>query len=47
MKNDRIINAWNKVSPDEAARERMLNKIANSNEHIGQRRVINLSLIHI
>ena len=43
MKSDRIINAWNKVSPDEAARERMLNKIANSNEHLGQRRVINMN----
>lgn len=43
MKNDRIINAWNKVSPDAAARERMFNKIANSNEHMGQIKVLNMN----
>ncbi len=43
MKDDRIIKAWNRISPDTAARERMFNKIANSSEHIAQRKVINMN----
>ncbi len=43
MKDDRIIKAWNKLSPDEEARERMFNKIANSSEYIAQRKVINMN----
>ena len=43
MKDDRIIKAWNKVSPDAATKERMFNKIANSDENIGPRKVMNMN----
>jgi hypothetical protein len=39
MKNERIINAWNKVSPDDLTRQRMLNNvlIAEKNQNAGRR----------
>ncbi len=43
MKDDRIINAWDTVSPDAAARERMFRNIANSSEHKSRRKVMNMN----